>query len=69
MAYLLTFLLLPSWRFLLEILGDSKVTHKFQATIPRAVRDLLGLDSGDRIVFVMEDDHVAVKKGKLEVEA
>jgi AbrB family looped-hinge helix DNA binding protein len=53
----------------MKILGDSKVTDKFQATIPRAVRDLLRLDSGDRIVFVMEHDYVAVKKGRLEVEA
>jgi len=52
----------------MEILGDSKITGKFQATVPRAVRRLLALGKGDRIVFVMEHDHVAVRKGRLEVQ-
>jgi len=52
----------------LKILGDSKVTGNFQATIPRTVRRLLSLNSGDRIVFVMERDYIAVKKGRLEVQ-
>lgn len=53
----------------MKIIGDSKVTGKFQATIPRSVRKLLGLDSGDRIVFLAEGAHVVVKKGKLEVQS
>jgi AbrB family looped-hinge helix DNA binding protein len=52
----------------MKILGDSKVSEKFQATIPRAVRDLLELDSGDRVVFLTEGRHVLVKKGRLEVQ-
>jgi len=52
----------------MKILGDSKVTGKFQATIPRAVRDLLELDSGDRLVFLTEHGSVLLKKGKLGVE-
>jgi len=52
----------------LEILGDSKVTDKFQATIPRTVRKYLGIDSGDRLVFVAELDRIVLRKGKLEVE-
>jgi len=53
----------------MKIIGDSKVTGKFQATIPRPVRELLGLDSGDRIVFLAEGIEVLVKKGKLEVQS
>lgn len=53
----------------MRILGDSRVTGKFQTTIPKAVRDVLDLDSGDRIVFVAEHGNVLVKKGKLEVQA
>ncbi len=53
----------------MKILGDSKVTGKFQTTIPRLVREFLDLDSGDRVVFVMEHDSVTVRKGRLEVEA
>jgi len=52
----------------MKILGDSKVTEKFQATIPRVVRELLNLDAGDRVVFVAEKDNVLVKKGRLDVQ-
>jgi AbrB family looped-hinge helix DNA binding protein len=52
-----------------KIFGDSKVTRKFQVTIPRAIRELLKLHSGDRVVFVGENGHILVKRGKLEVEA
>jgi len=53
---------------LMKILGDSKVTEKFQTTIPRIVRELLNLESGDRVVFVNENDHVLIKKGKLDIQ-
>jgi AbrB family looped-hinge helix DNA binding protein len=53
----------------MRILGDSRVTVKFQTTIPKAVRDILELGSGDRIVFVAERGDVLVKKGKLEVQS
>jgi len=52
----------------MKILGDSKVTEQFQATIPRVVRELLNLELGDRVVFVVEDDHVLIKKGMLDVQ-
>jgi AbrB family looped-hinge helix DNA binding protein len=51
----------------MKVLCDSKVTDKFQATIPKAARNLLELDSGDRVVFLLEHDHVVVKKGRVEV--
>jgi len=53
----------------MKVLGDSKVTSKFQTTIPRAVRRLLDLNSGDRVVFVIQRGNVVLKKGNLEVEA
>ena len=52
----------------MKILGDSKLTEKFQATLPRVVRELLNLESGDRVVFVTENDQVLVKKGKLDIQ-
>jgi AbrB family looped-hinge helix DNA binding protein len=52
----------------MKILGDSKLTGKFQATIPRMVRELLELDSGDRVVFVLDHGRVLVRRGKLEVQ-
>lgn len=54
--------------YCMKIFGDSKGTGKFQATIPRAVRDLVKLDSGDRLVFLTEHGSVLLKKGKLGVE-
>lgn len=51
-----------------KILGDSKLTSKYQATIPAPVRELLQLGSGDRLMFVRTHDHVLLKKGKLEIQ-
>jgi antitoxin PrlF len=39
-----------------------KVTQKYQATIPQAVRKKLEIGKGDRIIFVIEDDKVVLKK-------
>ncbi len=64
----LTSLLAYRWISCMKVIGDSKVTGKFQATIPRPVRELLRLNSGDRIVFLTEGSHVRVMKGKLEVQ-
>ena len=50
-------------------LGDSKVTEKFQATIPRPVRKLLRLTSGDRLVFLSEHGTILVKRGRVEIQS
>ena len=52
----------------MKVIGDSKVTGKFQTTIPVDVRGLLKLDPGDRLVFMLDRENVLVKKGKLEVQ-
>lgn len=42
---------------------DSKLTSKYQATIPHKVRSTLHLKAGDRIVFeIMEGNRVEIKK-------
>jgi len=51
-----------------EILGDSKLTSKFQTTIPASVREFLELSSGDRVMFVRTHDQVLLKKGRLEIQ-
>ena len=53
---------------MMKVLGDSKITEKFQTTIPVGVRGLLNLDPGDRLVFMLDRENVFVKKGKLEVQ-
>jgi AbrB family looped-hinge helix DNA binding protein len=40
----------------------SKVTQKYQATIPQAVREKLGIQQGDRITFEIEEGQVVIKK-------
>ena len=42
----------------------SKLTSKYQTTIPAAVRDALLLEKGDSIVFeVVDDGRVVLRKG------
>ncbi len=44
-------------------MADSKLTSKFQATIPQDIRSLLDLKAGDRIIFeVNKDKQVTIKK-------
>lgn len=44
----------------------SKLTSKYQATIPKEVRELLGLGKGDVVIFEIDDGrHVHVTKGTL----
>ena len=40
----------------------SKVTEKYQATIPPEVRSFLHLEKGDRVKFKIEGNKVTVQK-------
>ncbi|MEN8236980.1 MAG: type II toxin-antitoxin system PrlF family antitoxin [Pseudomonadota bacterium] len=40
----------------------SKLTQKYQTTIPQDVRDFLSLHRGDRVGFEIIDDQVVLKK-------
>ncbi len=42
----------------------SKLTAKYQATIPEPVRRLLGLTSGDVVAFDIEDGTVRLRKAQ-----
>ena len=44
------------------MLAASRITQKFQTTIPAKVRKLLGLKSGDLLGFEARDGEVIVKK-------
>jgi AbrB family looped-hinge helix DNA binding protein len=52
----------------LDPVGTSKVTRKFQATVPKAVREHLNLDYGDLLVFLKEDKEIVVKKGRVKID-
>ena len=40
----------------------SKITARGQTTIPKRVRDEIGLNDSDVISFEVEDDHLIVRK-------
>ena len=45
-----------------EILGTSKLSHKYQITIPREVRERFNLDAGNIVVFVDENGKLVLTK-------
>jgi AbrB family looped-hinge helix DNA binding protein len=48
----------------------ATVTSKGQVTIPKAVRDLLGLEAGDQLDFVVEEDaRVVLRPGNRDTRA
>lgn len=47
----------------------SKLTTKYQATVPKEVREFLGINAGDGLQWEIEDGNVVVKKlSKLDLE-
>ncbi len=47
----------------------AKLTRKHQATIPKRVREVLGLRKGDLVLFEIEDGVVSLRRGTpLDVE-
>ena len=47
-----------------EAVSVSRLTRKYQATIPRPVRERLGVGAGDSIAFVLEEDGVRVRRAE-----
>jgi len=49
-------------------MASATVTSKGQITIPKDVRERLGLEAGDRVVFVVQSDRdVVLKPAKTDV--
>ena len=47
----------------------SKLTKKYQATVPEPVRKKLNLNAGDAIAFDIEDDIIKLRKARpIDVE-
>ncbi len=40
--------------------NDAKVMPKGQVTIPKRIREILGVTSGDRVTFIVDDNGVRV---------
>lgn len=51
-----------------KIIGKALVSTRGQIAIPKSVRDKLGVDEGDYIVFVDEGDKIVIKTGKIVVQ-
>lgn len=49
-------------------LVNARLTSKFQATIPKRVRQFLRLGEGDLVVFVIGKNEILLKKGVVKVE-
>jgi AbrB family looped-hinge helix DNA binding protein len=47
-----------------EVLGVSKLTYKFQITIPKEVRERFQLKEGETIVFIGDGCKVFIIKSK-----
>ncbi len=44
------------------MIEESKVSNKGQITIPKEVRDKLGLKVGDKIIFESSDNGILIRK-------
>ena len=44
------------------IVGTSIISEKGQVTIPKEIRDKLGIVQGDRLVFDLNGDKIIIKK-------
>ena len=42
-------------------MSASSLTRKGQVTIPKPIRDRLGLRQGDKVFFLVREDHVVLK--------
>lgn len=44
------------------LMDTSRLTAKYQATIPSGIRKRLGLRKGDRVAFEIRDDQVVLRR-------
>lgn len=47
-----------------KILGTSKIRERGVLTIPKEVRDYLGLKQGDKITLIVDKGEVVIKRHK-----
>ena len=51
-----------------NILGSSKISTRYQITLPEDVREILGVKDGEQILFSKEDGKVVLRNSRLELE-
>lgn len=42
------------------LVNDAKVMSKGQVTIPKNIREALGVETGDRVTFIQEDGRIVI---------
>jgi AbrB family looped-hinge helix DNA binding protein len=47
----------------------STLTSRGQTKIPKPIREALGLQAGDRIEFILGDDHVLLRPARADISA
>jgi antitoxin PrlF len=57
-------LVLPHYKVQIMRTATSKLTSKYQATIPEPVRRLLHLEAGDAVAFDIDDQTVHLRKAR-----
>jgi antitoxin PrlF len=45
---------------------SASLTSKGQVTIPKVIRELLQVKTGDRLEFIVDGDHVVLRPGTLD---
>ena len=45
-------------------MGTSKISKKFQITVPKSVREKYNLNEADLLLFIGDGDSLALKKAK-----
>ena len=43
---------------------ESSITSKGQTTLPKAVREALSVEAGDKVRYIVQDDEVRIRKVK-----
>ncbi|WP_159583144.1 AbrB/MazE/SpoVT family DNA-binding domain-containing protein [Streptococcus halichoeri] len=49
-------------------MDTAKVMSKGQVTIPKRIRELLNLQNGDYVTFVVNNDKVQIQNSKIFIE-
>ena len=49
-------------------MDTAKVMSKGQVTIPKKIRELLNLENGDYVTFVVNKDRVEIQNSKVFIE-
>ena len=47
--------------------NSSTISSKGQITVPQEIRKRLGLEAGDRVEFVIEDDRTVIRPARSEI--